>query len=65
MRAPQVLDEANPEADASARAFRHRNVERCAAARAGLPAGTLILRSDRHTAAQLADLVVAALPVRA
>jgi adenylylsulfate kinase-like enzyme len=61
----QVLDEANPEADASARAFRHRNVERCAAARAGLPAGTLILRSDRHTPAQLADLVMAALPVRA
>jgi hypothetical protein len=58
----QVLDQGNPEADASARAFRHRNVERCAAARAGLPAGTLVLRGDQHTPAQLADLVVAALP---
>jgi predicted kinase len=57
----QVLHEDNPEADASARAFRHRNVERCAAACAGLPASTLILRSDQHTPAQLADLVVHAL----
>jgi predicted kinase len=57
----QILDEDNPEADASARAFRHRNVERCAAARAELPVGTLVLRGDQHTPAQLADLVVDAL----
>jgi predicted ATPase len=57
----QVLHEDNQEADASARAFRHRNVERCAAARPGLPASTLILRGDEHTPAQLADLVVRAL----
>jgi len=57
----QVLDANNPEADASARAFRHRNVDRCVAARAELPAGTLILRGDQHTPAQLADLVVEAL----
>lgn len=54
----QVLHEDNPEADASARAFRHRNVERCTAARAELPPSTLILRGDQHTPAQLADLVV-------
>jgi len=58
----QVLQEDNPEADASARAFRHRNVERCAAARADLPGGTLILRGDQHTPAHLADSVVRALP---
>jgi hypothetical protein len=57
----QVLQEDNPEADASDRAFRHRNVEGCVAARAGLPSGTLILRSDQHTPAQLADCVVRAL----
>jgi predicted kinase len=58
----QVLCQDNPEADASARAFRHRNVERCTAARAELPPGTLVLRADQHTPAQLADLVVNALP---
>jgi predicted kinase len=58
----QVLVEDNPERDASARAFRHRNVERCAAARADLPAGTLVLRSDRHTPAQLANIVMDAVP---
>jgi hypothetical protein len=58
----QVRHEDNTEADASARAFRHRNVERCVAARAYLPADTLILRSDRHTPAQLADFVIDALP---
>jgi len=57
----QVLHADNPEADASARAFRHRNVERCAAACAELPASTLILCSDQHTPAQLADRVVDAL----
>lgn len=57
----QVLVE-DPEADAAARAFRHRNVERCTAARDDLPASTLILRGDRHTPAQLANLVIDALP---
>jgi hypothetical protein len=48
----QVLHEDNPEADASARAFRHNSVKRCAAARAELPQGTLILRAGQHTLAQ-------------
>jgi hypothetical protein len=52
--------EDNPEADASARAFRHRNVERCVAGVAELPPGTLILRGDRHTPADLAGLVMEA-----
>ena len=55
----QVLVENNPEADASSRAFRHRNVERCVAARDELPAGTLILRGDQRTPDELADLVAA------
>jgi adenylylsulfate kinase-like enzyme len=60
----QVLYEDNPEVDASARTFRHRNVERCVAARGELPASTLIFRSDQHTPAQLADFVVDALIAR-
>jgi hypothetical protein len=47
-----------PAAEAEARAFRHRNAERCVQARAGLPADTLILRGDQHTPAELADLVL-------
>ena len=58
----QVLTEDNPEADASARAFRQRNAERCRAARAGLPASTLILRGDQHPPARLAQLIIDALP---
>ena len=54
----QVLSD-DPDVDAEARAFRHRNVERCTAARKDLPAGTLILRGDQHTPAELADLVLA------
>jgi hypothetical protein len=50
----QVLYEDNPEADASAREFRHRNAARCAAARDSL-------RGDEHTPAQLADQVLEAL----
>jgi predicted kinase len=57
----QVLDD-NPQVDADARAFRHRNVDRCLAARATLPPDTLVLRSDRHTPVELADRVLAALP---
>ena len=57
----QILFEDNPEQDASARAFRHRNVERCVAARAELPADTLVLRGDQHSPAELADLVIEAM----
>jgi hypothetical protein len=56
----QVVVPGNPEQDAEARAFRHRNVEAGVQARAGLPADTLILRSDQHTAAELGDLVLQA-----
>jgi len=42
------------------REFRLRNVDRCVAARADLPAGTLVLAGDKHTPAELADLVLAA-----
>ena len=57
----QVLIEDDAERDASARAFRHRNVERCVAARAELPADTLVLRGDQHSPAELADLVIEAM----
>jgi hypothetical protein len=50
--------EGDPAADASARVFRHENVERCVASRAGLPGGTLVLRGDQNTPERLADLVV-------
>jgi predicted kinase len=56
----QVLAPDNPEQDAQARAFRHRNVDAGVAARAGLPADTLVLRADQHTPAELADLVLKA-----
>ncbi len=50
----------DPAADAQARAFRHSNIDRCVAARDGLPPETLLLRGDQHTPAELADLVMAA-----
>jgi thymidylate kinase len=56
----QVIHENDPEQDAQARAFRHRSVERCVQARAGLPDETLVLRGDQHTPAELADLVLEA-----
>ena len=56
----QVLFEGNPEQDAAARAFRLRNVERCVAAWASLPADTLVLRGDQHTPAELAALILRA-----
>jgi adenylylsulfate kinase-like enzyme len=59
----QVLIDDDPDADARARAFRHRNVDRCIAARAELPADTLVLRSDQHTPPELADLVLQELGV--
>jgi hypothetical protein len=57
----QVVDSDSPERDAEARAFRHRNVERCVAARAGLPADTLVLRGYQYAPAELADFVLKAL----
>ncbi len=57
----QILVEDDPAHDAEARAFRNSNVERCVAARAGLPADTLVLRGDQHTPAELADLVLDAM----
>jgi AAA domain len=56
----QVLTD-DPEFNAAASAFRHRNVERCVAARADLPADTLVLRSDLHTPAELAGRVLEAM----
>ncbi len=58
----QVMDPHNPEADARIRDFRLRNVDRCVAARADLPADTLVLRGDRHAPEDLADQVLATLP---
>jgi adenylylsulfate kinase-like enzyme len=57
----QVLIADDPDRDAEARAFRHRNVDRCVAARADLPADTLVLRSDQHTPSELAALVIEAM----
>lgn len=54
----QVLVD-DPAADTDARAFRHRNVDRCIAARDTLPPDTLVLRGDHHTPNELADLVMA------
>lgn len=57
----QVFFADDPAHDASARSFRHQNVERCVAARSELPPGTLKLRSDTHSPAQLTDLVLRAI----
>ncbi|MEU4762131.1 AAA family ATPase [Actinosynnema sp. NPDC023794] len=57
----QVMDPHNPDADTKIRAFRLGNVDRCVAARADLPADTLVLRGDLHTPEQLANQVLAAL----
>jgi len=48
-------------AEAGARSFRLRNAERAAVTVAALPADSLALRSDLHSPAELADLVMAAL----
>jgi len=58
----QVLQPDDPRADAAARAFRLAAVDRCVAARATLPPDTLVLRADLSDPAELAALVVAALP---
>lgn len=57
----QVLAPDDPEVDAQSRAFRHRNVDRCVAARAELPPDTLVLRGDQHSPAALAELVLSAM----
>jgi adenylylsulfate kinase-like enzyme len=59
----QLLIADDPEADARARAFRLRNVDRCVAARTELPADTLVLRSDQHAPSELADRVLQELRV--
>jgi len=56
----RVLIPGNPEADQSARGFGLRHVEAAVAAAARQPGGTLMLRSDRLTPAELADEVLAA-----
>ncbi|MET3803529.1 hypothetical protein ABIB25_000513 [Nakamurella sp. UYEF19] len=60
----QILVDDDWVRDGGARAFRHRKVERCVAARESLTGDTLVLRGDRHTPAGLADLVVAAIDDR-
>ncbi|NUT51600.1 MAG: AAA family ATPase [Saccharothrix sp.] len=55
----QVMVPHDPEADARTRAFRLDNVDRCVAARAALPADTLVLPADEPE--RLADRVLAAL----
>lgn len=57
----QVHIDGNPEADAQARQFRLANVDRCVAATDELPPGTLVLRGDQHSPAELADQVLRAL----
>ena len=57
----QVLSPDDPSADAAAREFRLRNVDRCVAARAALGPETLVLRADREDPPRLADRVIAAL----
>jgi hypothetical protein len=57
----RVMAPDNPGQDAKAREFGHRNVDAGVRARAGLPADTLILRSDQHTPAELADFVLKAM----
>jgi AAA domain len=57
----RILTPDNPEADQSAREFCLRNVDRCVAAAARQPAGTLMLRSDKLSPGELADEVMASL----
>jgi AAA domain len=57
----QVLVPGDPVRDHESRAFRQRNVERCLAARAGLPDSTLVLSSAEHSPDRLAELVLDAL----
>ena len=58
----RILVPGDPEADQQAREFGLRNLNRGIAAAARVPAGTLLLRSDKLTPAELADEVMARLP---
>jgi hypothetical protein len=60
----RVLIPDNPEADQSARGFGLDQVDAAVAAAARQPGGTLMLRSDRLTPAELADEVLAAAGLR-
>ena len=60
----RVVAPRNPEADQAARAFCLSHVDAAVAAAARQPAGTLLLRSDRLTPAELADEVLAAAGLR-
>lgn len=60
----QVLRPEDPHQDAEARRFRLASVDRCVAARARLPHGTLVLRGDQFTPDQLADWVLAEMATR-
>jgi predicted kinase len=55
----RVIDPDDPEADQQAREFCLSHVDAAVAAAARQPAGTLILRSDKLTPAELADEVLA------
>ena len=55
----RVLDPGNPEADQQAREFGLSHVAAAVDAAARQPAGTLMLRSDKLTPAELADQVLA------
>jgi cytidylate kinase len=57
----RVLVPDDPERDQQAREFGLRNLERCVAAAARQPAGTLLLRSDKLSPAELADQILAEL----
>lgn len=54
----RVLDPDNPEVDQQAREFGLQAIDRCMAAAARQPAETLMLRSDKLSPAELADVVL-------
>lgn len=55
----RVMIPDHPEADRRAREFCFRNLDRGIAAAARVPAGTLLLRSDKQSPQELADEVLA------
>jgi gluconate kinase len=60
----RVLIPGNPQADQAARVFGLDQVDAAVTAATRQPAGTLVLRSDRLTPAELADEVLAAASLR-
>ena len=60
----RVTDPSNPEWDQAARKFGMTGVDEMVAAAARQPTGTLLLRSDRRTPAELADEVLASASLR-